>query len=110
MEANQTTQPTKKAASIGSTFLANAYAPPDSGNRVASSAKLNAVIRAMLPLRANARIAAGPVTAKATPVSARMPPPTMAPTPTPVAPRKPIDRSSSGRPFMSQAQSVEVFQ
>gem|GEM_PF-6134836 len=43
----------------------------------------------MTPLRPNARIADGPVVANATPASARIPPPTIAPTPTLVAPNKP---------------------
>ena len=45
--------------------------------------------------RFSASIAAGPVFANATPARARIPPPTIAPTPTPVAPNKPILRSLS---------------
>ena len=44
----------------------------------------------MPPLSAKARMALGPVVAKATPASARIPPPTIAPTPTAVAPKSPM--------------------
>jgi hypothetical protein len=48
----------------------------------------------MPPFSANAMIAPGPAVANATPASARMPPPTIAPTPTAVAPNRPRCRSS----------------
>jgi hypothetical protein len=97
MEANQTTHPTLKAGSTVRTFFPNAYVPPDSGNCVASSAKLRAVSTAIRPLSANATIALGPVVANATPANARIPPPTIAPTPIPVAPSSPIERWMSER-------------
>lgn len=76
-----------------STFFAKVYAPPDSGNALLISAKLIAVITAITPFSANASIAAGPVARNATPASTRMPPPTMAPIPTAVAPSNPMLRS-----------------
>jgi len=44
----------------------------------------------MIPLSEKAKIADGPVQMKATPAKARIPPPTIAPIPVPVAPNKPI--------------------
>lgn len=67
--------------------------PPDCGLADAISAKLRAVIKAITPLMTNARIAEGPLTANATPARASIPPPTMAPTPIPNAPKKPIVRA-----------------
>ena len=49
----------------------------------------------MLPLSAKARIVLGPVVWKPIPASARNPPPTIAPTPMPVAPRRPRWRRDS---------------
>ena len=43
-----------------STFLANVYEPPDSGNAVDISEKLETVRRAIRPFKAKARIALGP--------------------------------------------------
>ena len=93
IDANQTTQPTVKADSTDNTRLANVYVPPDWGNLEETSAKLSAVSKAIAPFRAKATIALGPVAAKAAPANARIPPPTIAPTPTPTAPGKPIWRS-----------------
>lgn len=56
------------------------------------SANVSAAKNAITPFKANASMALGPVTAKLTPASARIPPPTMAPTPIPVAPINPIVR------------------
>ena len=60
-----------------------------SGNFEETSAKLRAVNNAIKPFSANARMALGPVAAKAAPAKARIPPPTIAPTPTPVASSRP---------------------
>lgn len=95
IEANHTTQPTPNAASTERTFLANVYVPPDCGNRDDSSAKLMAVSRAIRPFNAKATSALGPVATNATPARARTPPPTIAPTPILVAPKRPIDRLDS---------------
>ena len=72
-------------AAIATSATAQISIVIDSGNRDASSANDITVSAAMTPLRANARMALGPAVAKATPARARMPPPTMPPTPTPVA-------------------------
>lgn len=66
--------------------------PPFCGFAAAISAKLRAVTSAISPFRANARMAEGPLTANATPARARMPPPTIAPIPIPVAPVRPMVR------------------
>ena len=59
---------------------------------MANSVKLRAVVKAIKPLSKKARTALGPVAAKAVPARAKMPPPTMAPTPMPVASNRPMDR------------------
>lgn len=69
-------------------LLREGAAPPDSGKAVDISAKLSAVSTATTPLIANGTTALGPVAWNATPARTRMPPPTIAPTPTPVAPSR----------------------
>ncbi len=94
MYANQRIQPTPNAARTFRIFLAKCTAPPDSGKAVLISAKLNAVMAATTPLSANVAIAPGPVARNAVPASTRTPPPTIAPTPMPVAESKPKTRRS----------------
>ena len=86
---------TRNAASTERIFLEKMYVPPDSGNADDISAKVVAVANAISPFNVKARIADGPVTLKATPDNARIPPPTMAPTPTAVAPQNPSVRVCS---------------
>lgn len=77
---------------IDRTFLEKRYGPPDSGKVDEISANVNAASKAIMPFRANASIAPGPVDAKLTPARASIPPPTIAPTPMPVAPNNPMVR------------------
>lgn len=77
---------------IDRTFLEKRYGPPDSGKVDEISANVSAASKAITPFRAKASIALGPVAAKLTPARARIPPPTIAPTPIPVAPNNPMVR------------------
>src|SRR5688572_1626448 len=95
MYANHRIQPTANAARTDNTFFANVYAPPDSGNTVDISVTLIAVSHATTPLRASARIAAGPAELKAVPARISIPPPRIPPSPTRVAPNTPIRRCDS---------------
>ncbi|MCZ7680857.1 MAG: hypothetical protein M5U28_19595 [Sandaracinaceae bacterium] len=78
-----------------STFFAKVYAPPDCGKAADISPKLSAVSTATNPFSTNARMALGPAASNATPARTRIPPPTIEPTPIPVAPRSETVRLAS---------------